>query len=122
MRACFQGSAAALTAWTDEFSKLGRENQKHFLRYALHFWREFLLLSVTNNVNGNVRLPENELKSAQKLLPLVNHDQLAEITTIISECTEYVERNANPKILFLDAGIRIHQILRQPQPRAQPAS
>lgn len=122
MRACFQGSAAALTTWTDEFAKLGRENQKHFLRYALHFWREFLLLSVTDNAGGNVRLPENELKSARKLLPLVNHDQLAEITTIISECTEHVERNANPKILFLDAGIRIHQTLRQPQPKAQSAS
>jgi len=122
MRACFQGSAAALTVWTEEFAKIGRENQKHFLRYALHFWREFLLLGITDNANGDVRLPENELKSARKLLPLVDHDQLAEITTIISECTEYVERNANPKILFLDAGIRIHQILRQPRLRAQAAS
>jgi DNA polymerase-3 subunit delta' len=122
MRTCFQGSAAGLTTWTEEFAKLGRENQKHFLRYALHFWREFLLLSVTDNAGGNVRLPAGELASARKLLPLVNHDQLAEITTIISECTENVERNANPKILFLDAGIRIHQILRQPQPRPQTAS
>jgi DNA polymerase-3 subunit delta' len=115
MRACFQGSAAGLTAWTDEFAKLGRENQKHFLRYALHFWREFLLLSVTDNADGNVRLPANELESARKLLPLVSHDQLEDITTIINECTEYVGRNANPKILFLDAGIRIHQILRRPK-------
>ncbi|MFK8165255.1 MAG: ATP-binding protein [Lewinella sp.] len=122
MRACFQGSAASLTAWTDEFAKIGRENQKHFLRYALHFWREFLLLSVTGNADGNVRLPAKELESARKLLPLVDHDQLAGITTILSECTEHVERNANPKILFLDAGIRIHQILRRPKPQAQPAS
>ncbi len=122
MRACFKGSAAELTAWTDEFSKIGRENQKHFLRYALHFWREFLLLSVTDNADGNVRLPENELKSARKMLPIINNDQLAEITNIISECTEYVERNANPKILFLDAGIRIHQTLRQPQAQARAAS
>ncbi len=64
MRACFQGSAARLTAWTDDFAKLGRENQKHFLRYALHFWREFLLLSVTDNAGGDVRLPAEELKSA----------------------------------------------------------
>ncbi|MEM9529159.1 MAG: hypothetical protein AAGA31_21290, partial [Bacteroidota bacterium] len=115
MRACFQGSAAALTSWTDEFAKLGRENQKHFLRYALHFWREFLVLSVTGNKDGNVRLPTPELESARKLLPIVDHDQLADITTIISECTEHVERNANPKILFLDAGLRIHQILRRPK-------
>jgi len=122
MRACFKGSAAELTSWTEDFAKIGRENQKHFLRYALHFWREFLLLSVTDNANGNVRLPENELKSARKMLPIINHDQLADITNIISECTEYVERNANPKILFLDAGIRIHQTLRRPQPQARPAS
>lgn len=127
MRACFQGSAAALTAWTEEFAKIGRENQKHFLRYALHFWREFLLLSVTDNADDNVRLPADELKSARKLLPLVDHDQLEGITTILSECAENVGRNANPKILFLDAGLRIHQILRQPKlrpqsPRAQTAS
>lgn len=119
MRACFQGSAAALTAWTDDFAKLGRENQKHFLRYALHFWREFLLLSVTGDAGGKIRLPADELDSARKLLPLVDHDQLADITTLLSECTEHVERNANPKILFLDAGIRIHQILRRP--KTQPA-
>ncbi len=116
MRTCFQGSAAALTAWTDEFAKLGRENQKHFLRYALHFWREFLLLSVTDNVDNKVRLPAAELESARKMLPLVNHDQLEDITLLLSECTEHVERNANPKILFLDAGIRLHQIFRRPQP------
>jgi len=119
MRACFRGSAAALTTWTEDFAKIGRENQKHFLRYALHFWREFLLLSVTDNADGNVRLPANELESARKLLPLVDQDQLADITNVINECTEYVGRNANPKILFLDAGIRIHQILRRPKP--QPA-
>jgi len=116
MRACFQGSASNLTAWTEDFAKIGRETQKHFLRYALHFWREFLLLSVTGNADGNVRLPAKGRESARKLLPIVDHDQLADITTIISECTEHVERNANPKILFLDAGIRIHQILRRPKP------
>lgn len=113
MRACFQGSAGKLTEWTTDFAKIGRENQKHFLRYALHFWREFLLLSVTGNAGGRVRLPAAELESARKMLPLVDAEQLAEITTILSECTEYVERNANPKILFLDAGIRIHQTLRR---------
>ncbi|MEM9929502.1 MAG: hypothetical protein AAF840_06770 [Bacteroidota bacterium] len=120
MRACFQGSAAALTAWTDDFAKIGREQQKHFLRYALHFWREFLLLSVTGNANNEVRLPAQELESARKMLPLVDHDQLEDITTILSECTEYVERNANPKILFLDAGIRLHQIFRRPRPVGAP--
>ncbi|THH39774.1 DNA polymerase III subunit [Neolewinella litorea] len=116
MRACFQGSPARLVEWTDDFAGLGRETQKHFLRYCLHFWREFLLLSVTGNADGRVRLPPEELESASKLLPLVDHDQLAAITRLLSECAEHIERNANPKILFLDAGIQIHQLLRHRSP------
>ncbi len=116
MRACFQGSPARLVAWTDDFAKLGRETQKHFLRYCLHFWREFLLLSVTGNAHNGVLLPESELASATKMLPLIDEDQLARITGLLSDCAEQVERNANPKILFMDAGIRIHQILRHRAP------
>ncbi len=112
MRVCFQGSPARLVEWTDAFAGLGRETQKHFIRYCLHFWREFLLLSVTGNVRRGVRLPPEELESATKMLPLIDHAQLAGITTLLSECAEHIERNANPKILFLDAGIRIHQLLR----------
>jgi DNA polymerase-3 subunit delta' len=112
MRAAYQGSATLLVEWTEDFAKLGRETQKHFLRYSLHFWREFLLLSVTGNRYEGVRLPPEELASARKLLPLIDHEQLGDITELLSECAEHIERNANPKILFLDAGIRIHRILR----------
>ena len=61
-------------------------------------------------------VPDDELASATKMLPLVDADQLGEITGLFSECAEHVERNANPKILFLDAGIRLHQILRRREP------
>ena len=113
-RHCYAGSPTKLVKWVSNFAKLGRENQKHFLRYALHFWREFLLLSVSGDDTSGVRLPPNELTAARKLLPLVGLDQLTALTTILSECAEHVERNANPKILFLDASLRIHQILRAP--------
>ena len=112
LRACYQGSPSQLIEWTDAFAGLGRETQKHFVRYCLHFWREFLLLSVTGNHHNEVRLPASELSSATKLLPLVDHGQLAGITGLLSDCAEHIERNANPRILFLDAGLRIHQILR----------
>ncbi|PHI19793.1 hypothetical protein CEQ90_11245 [Lewinellaceae bacterium SD302] len=113
MRACHQGKPTALVSWSEDFAKIGRENQKTFLHYALHFWREFLLLSAQDGREEGVRLLPNELNTAKKMLPLVNLDQLADLTTVLNECIEYVERNANPKILFLDAGIRIHQIFRR---------
>lgn len=112
MRACHAGSAVKLVAWTADFAKQGRENQKNFLHYALHFWREFLLLSVQDGKADGVRLLPDELVVAQKMLPIINLDQLSKLSEVINQCIEHVERNANPKILFLDAGLQIHQILR----------
>lgn len=114
MRACHAGSPVKLVEWTNAFATLGRENQKKFLTYALHFWREFLLLSVQNGDETGVKLLPEELATARRMLPLISLDQLSGITTVINEAAEYVERNAHPKILFLDAGLRIHQILRSP--------
>jgi DNA polymerase-3 subunit delta' len=52
MRKCYKGHAVELVKWTDSFAGLGRENQKHFLRYALHFLREFLVLKMTGAAQG----------------------------------------------------------------------
>ena len=112
MRACHSGSAIKLVEWTNDFAKLGRENQKNFLHYALHFWREFLLLSVQDGQTEGVRLLPDEMTTAQKMLSVINLDQLSQIIEVINNCIEHVERNANPKILFLNAGLNIHQILR----------
>ncbi len=111
IRACYGGTPTKLVGWTDAFAGIGRENQKHFLRYALHFWREFLLLSVIGD-GYEARLPAKERQAAEKLTALVPTESVERLSTIISECIEYVERNANPKILLLDASVRIHQALK----------
>ena len=41
MRRCYKGLPTELVEWVNDFASLGRENQKHFLRYTLHFWRAF---------------------------------------------------------------------------------
>lgn len=63
-RVCFAGKGAEMVAWVDEFSKLGRENQKQFLRYALHFLREYMVIKLTGN--EKVRLQPKELETAKK--------------------------------------------------------
>lgn len=113
MRACHQGSAAKLVPWTNEFAKLGRENQKKFLHYCLHFWRELLLLSVQEGGIEGVRLLPSELSLAQKMRALVDLEQLEQISLVLNDCIEAIERNAHPKILLLDASLRLHYILRK---------
>ncbi|MEM9918550.1 MAG: hypothetical protein AAF990_10665 [Bacteroidota bacterium] len=110
MRKCYKGNGVELVGWVDKFAKIGRENQKHFLRYALHFMREYLLLKM--NVKDQVRLRPDELKTARNLIKVIEFEQIEALSALFNDCSFYVERNANPKILFLDASIRLHKILR----------
>ena len=96
--------------WVEKIAGIGRENQKHFLQYALHFMREYLRLKLIGN--QGIRLQGKELTTAQNMLKVIEYDQVEKITKLFDDCSYYVERNANPKVLFLDTSIQIHRILR----------
>jgi DNA polymerase III subunit delta' len=110
LRKCWRGHGPDLVRWTDEFAKMGRENQKQFLHYALHFLRELMSLVVTNN--ENIRLQGEERLTAANMAKVLNFQKINELANIFNDNVYYIERNANPKILFLDSCIRIHRILK----------
>ncbi len=110
LRKCYKGNGMELVKWVEKFADIGRENQKHFLRYALHFLREYMVLKLTNS--QAVRLRPKELATAQNLLAVIEIAQIEPLSNLFSQCSYFVERNANPRILFLDASIKVHQILK----------
>jgi DNA polymerase III subunit delta' len=115
LRKCYVGNGVEMTALADKLAALGRENQKQFLQYALHFLREYTQLktSATAAANGRgIRLMAPELDAAQKLTRLIGLGQIQRIAQLFSDCAYYVERNANQKILFLDASIQLNKIIR----------
>lgn len=120
MRYCYAGKPTELVAWSESFAPLGRENQKHFLRYGLHFWREFLALWVGGAEQA--RLRPQELATAQRMQKVIEPDQLEQIVALMEGCITYIERNANPKILFLDTSIRMHHILKRSVESRLPAT
>ncbi len=109
-RVCYLGKATELVEWVDEFAKLGRENQKQFLRYALHFLREYMVIKLVGDAKA--RLQPNELTTAQKMTKVIEYEQIEPISTVLNNCFYYIERNAHPKVLFLDASIQINKILK----------
>lgn len=112
LRKCYRGvDGLGRVTWVEGFAKLGREAQKHFFIYTLHFMRELYQLVATGN--DNLRLPTRELASAKGLAPLLDTNRLEKIVAIINDCHYHIERNANPKILMLDASIRIQHLLRK---------
>ena len=91
-------------------AKWGRENQKNFMEYGLHFFREFLF-SLSTGRNSN-RLNEYELSIAQKMTSLLDISKTEQIINILNECMGAIERNANPKILFLADSLSIGRVMR----------
>lgn len=117
MRKSYIGNGVELVKWVDKFSKIGRENQKHFIRYALHFMREYMLLKMSNQ--ADVRLRSVELKTAQNLTKVIAFDQIEDIVQLLNDCAYYIERNANPKVLFLDTSIQLNKILKRKKPEVR---
>lgn len=110
LRKCWRGNAVEMVRWTEEFARLGRENQKQFLQYGLHFLREMLALVSTGN--HTLRLRPEELTTAQNMAKVLDFDKIAQIAELINDNVYYIERNANPKILFLDTSIRMNRIMK----------
>jgi DNA polymerase III subunit delta' len=110
MRKCFKGHGVEMAKWAEAFAGQGRENQKYFLRYALHFLRELSVVKICGA--DRARLQAAELATAQKMAAQLELEQLEQLGKLFSDCAFAVERNANPKILFLDASIQMHKIMK----------
>ncbi|MDC0231521.1 hypothetical protein OAK19_06100 [Aureispira] len=118
---CFQGNPRDMVQWVDGFVsgkhsekdffiKTGRKDQIIFLEYALYFIKEILCILLGGN-KIKARLQKNELNTAQNMLKVINVDQLHQIVRLFDETAYHIERNGNPRILFMDVSIKIHHIL-----------
>ena len=89
----------------DSLAKLGRENQKSFLLYAINMIRQIILIQ--QGLRNLVFLKEEELKFVEKFSELYQFEQLTESTILIEKTHYGIERNGNPKILFLDLSLQL---------------
>lgn len=109
LRLCFGNKGSEVMDFVEQVAKMGRENQKNFLRYGISFIRECCLLMA--GAGNLVHLPVNELETAQKMTTVMNTAMAQAISTELEKAHYHVERNANPKILFLDVSLQIIKIL-----------
>jgi DNA polymerase-3 subunit delta' len=109
LRLCFGNKGPEVMAFVEQAAKMGRENQKNFLRYGISFIRECCLLMA--GAGTLVHLPAQELETAQKMTNVMNTAMAQAISTELEKAHYHVERNANPKILFLDVSLQIIKIL-----------
>lgn len=89
----------------DNLAKLGRENQKSFLLYAINVMRQIILMQ--RGLRSLVFLKEEELKFVEKFSELYLFEQLTEAIGLLEKTHYGIERNGNPKILFLDLSLQL---------------
>lgn len=102
-----EANTQTLLEWTETIAKVGRENQKIFLKYALFFLRECSLLVQTGH---SEKLDGDELKFARGLSAKLQPEQFEAITGILNRIHYHIERNANPKIQFLSNSFKIASV------------
>lgn len=111
LRMGFKGSVGDMIGFVDQLAGWGRENQKNFLKYGISFLRDCSLL--LSGAEALVKLPARALDTARKLSAHVLDLNMAD--AIISELEKahyHIERNANPKILFLDVSLQLVKIIK----------
>jgi DNA polymerase-3 subunit delta' len=111
LRMGFGNKVPAMISFTDTAASWGRENQKNFLKYGINFLRECSLL--LSGADDLVKLPHQTLEIAVRLS--TNVLDLGMVEALINELEQahyHIERNANPKILFLDVSLQIVKIIK----------
>jgi DNA polymerase-3 subunit delta' len=110
LRLCFANKGIEIVGFVEQLAKMGRENQKNFLRYGISFIRECCLLIA--GAGHLVHLPAAELETAQKMTRVMNISMNQAIIAELEKAHYHVERNANPKILFLDVSLQLINFLK----------
>jgi len=107
----FTGNRPALQEWVDTVAKMGRENQKQFLRYFINLLEHTLRLKYIDK--SLLAFSEEETDFAAKLQKLANLQQMELIMQELDSACYYVERNANAKLLFHALSIKLQYIFKK---------
>lgn len=95
--------------WIDECAALGREKQKQLLQYGLEVFRDALMYNYGEK--NLVRLSGQEKQFLEKFAPFVTQRNYEKLVEEFNNNYYYIERNANPKILFMDLILKTNELI-----------
>jgi DNA polymerase III subunit delta' len=110
MRVSYQANIQKVGDWIDKVAKIGREQQKSFLRYALHMVRECLVHNFADDQLQ--RLRKEEYAFVQKFAPFIHENNSLEIIEELEKAEEHIARNGSAKIIFMDLSLKLVLLLR----------
>ena len=115
LNAILRTGPAAQVKVIEGLARLGRENQKQFLRYFIHLLEQALRLEITDGALQESLLQgmsAGERDFALKLNRQIRIEQKQAIAEELDKASYYIERNANAKILFHALTIKLFHIVK----------
>ena len=110
MRQCYSQKAADILKLSEEFQKLGRENQKELLSYSLGLLRKVLLFGIDPKFVPHLATGEQQFVTGfARFVTPRNADLL---TKELTDAHYHIERNANAKMVFVDSSLRLGGFLK----------
>lgn len=107
LNAIIKKNLPAQLKWIEDAAKMGREKQKQFFKYFIHTIQQSIRQSVLPHALSNAEAQD----LANRLNKLCTIDQHEAIADQLQKATYYIERNANPKLLFHALTIRLYHII-----------
>ena len=111
MRAAYTANPIELMNVSEEAAGLDKENQKNFVKYGLHIFRESIILNYMKGELGNLRAEERSF--LDKFARFINNQNINELIIEFNESHYHLERNANAKILFSDLMIKLTKLIKR---------
>ena len=108
-----KGNAAViqdLILWSEAIASAGRETQKSFLDYCLHFFRQALLKNYKADKLVFMQTQTSNFE-LEKFAPFIHSGNILDINNELNDAIYHIERNANAKIVFLDLSIKLTRLL-----------
>jgi DNA polymerase-3 subunit delta' len=105
MRICFTNNYQKMVEWADNFSSATKINQKGLFQYGLSIIRDALLSQ--NSLKDLVNTTDSDKKFADNFAKVLGLDQLEILYKLLNTAYYHLERNANPKITFLNTSLQI---------------
>jgi len=108
LNAILKGGPLAQMKWVEETSKMGREPQKQFLKYFNNLLEQSIRLKI---LGSELNLDPTLKDFALRINKIAGISQLEAIIEELDKAVYHIERNANPKMLFMALGIKFYHII-----------
>lgn len=110
LRVAFKSDPVEINAWINGVAELTKDDLKNFFEYGLHFLRQLMLSSLSDDIP--LQLTSKEKEVVQKMTALIDMKKLEIMAGILNDAIDMVNRNINTRIMLFSDTLTIGEMLR----------